>query len=352
MGWTNATGKKEQIVRNRCGEDKRHAIRASVRRVEEGGRRDPVGLYLMAFCTAAILLVATSCRTSATRDGQSLLAPHKGQILVLLLGAPGCPGTGAATEFLNGYVKERPEGVDILRLDVPTPGGGLAGPEEGIAIPRQVDRDRQVARKLEFFFYPTLYLLDRDGVVRFAGGCEPDKVRAMVKELVAEKPGAEKKMFTPPLLPVGQPMPAFSGRTLAGEEKTLDDLKGAKATFLLFGATSCPYSNQALEALPQVLRDYAPKGVALAVVTRGPATDETRRIHDEKAPGITVLSDPADEIGLGLCRVPAVPFFYVLDAAGNVSARQPFTDAGARAALDATLGLAPAKVPASASGAG
>lgn len=347
-------------MRKGCGEGRRGAIRACARTAcgsiaRQGGRGDLLRLCGVLFCLAALVLALVPCiyaGASAAPEAQDVLAGYKGKVLVLLLGMPDCPGTRAATEFLNGYVKEKPEGVEVLRLDVATPEGKLSGPEPGIAIPRQVDTSRQVAQKLEFFYYPTLYLIDRDGVVRFSGGCDPEKVKAMVKELAAEKPGAEKKMFTPPLLPVGKPMPAFTARTLAGEEKKLDDLKGKKATLLLFGATSCPFSNQALEALPQILKDYGEKGVALAVVTRSPATEETKKLHDQKAPGITVLADPEDKIGMGLCHVPAVPFFFVLDAAGNVSARQPFTDAGARAALDVALGLKPPQAAPATSGAG
>jgi peroxiredoxin/thiol-disulfide isomerase/thioredoxin len=347
-------------MRKRCGGDTRDAIRASVGNAwtsiaGQGARRALMLLWRALVCCAALVLALVPCiyaGASAAQEAQDVLAGYKGKVLVLLLGMPDCPGTRAATEFLNGYVKEKPEGVEILRLDVATPEGKLSDPEPGIAIPRQVDTGRRVAQKLEFFYYPTLYLIDRDGVVRFAAGCDPEKVTGMVKELVAEKPGAEKKMFTPPLLPVGKPMPAFAGKTLTGEEKKLADLKGTRAMLLLFGATSCPFSNQALEALPPILKDYGPKGVALAVVTRSPVTEETKKLHDQKAPGVTVLADPEDKIGMELCHVPAVPFFFVLDAAGNVSARQPFTDAGARAALDVALGLKPPQPASATSGAG
>jgi len=280
------------------------------------------------------------------------LPDHKGHILVLLLGMPGCPGTETATVFLAGYKSEIPEGVSILRLDVPPPGGTLEPAKNNIGIPRAFDTGRAIATKLEFFFYPTLYLLDRDGVVRFAGSCEPGKVKEMVAELVAEKPGAAKKMYTPPLLALGAPMPEWSGTNLEGKAVTLSALHGKKATVLFFGAISCPFSNKALESLPQLAKDYARKGVTVTIITRSAADAATRSLHAKAAPEITVVADPQDAIGKEVCRVPAVPFFFVLDGAGKIVARQPFTDAAARAALDAALGGKPAGGGATTTGAG
>jgi peroxiredoxin len=288
----------------------------------------------------------------AAQETPDPLAGYKGKILVLLAGSPDCPGTLTGTEFLTGYMKEKPQGVEVLRLDVPVTVDGTFAPVADLAIPRKVDTGRTIAQKLDFFYYPTIYLIDRDGLVRFSGECDPVKVKAMVLELAAEKPGAEKKMYTQPLLPAGKSMPAFAAKTLAGEEKKLDDLKGAKATLLFFGATTCPFSNDALSALPRIQKDYAPKGAGIAIVTMSPATAETKKFHDTKAPGVTALADPAGEIGTKLCHVPAVPFYYALDAKGVVALGQPFTDAAARAALDAILGGAAAMPPAPADGAG
>ena len=308
-----------------------------------------IACFAVPFCLCLTTVLAVE---QASDSWPAPIAKHQGKVLVLLLGMPGCPGTKEAMAFLNVYAKEKPEGAEVLRLDVPPPEGKLPEPEAGIAIPHQVDEGRKVAMALDFFFYPTLYLLDKEGGVRFSGGCEPDKVRLMVADILAEKPGGEKKLYTPPLLPVGKPMPDFAGKTLAGEEKKLADLRGKQATLLLFGATSCPFSNDALTVLPRLLKDYAAKGAAIAAITRSPESDETRVLHAEKAPGITVLVDPQDKIGKELCHVPAVPFFFVLDAAGNVSVRQPFTEAGARAALDATLGLKPGAPASGGTGAG
>jgi len=300
----------------------------------------------------ALAVVSTALAQPGTpRPAPHPLPDHKGSVLVLLLGMPGCPGTETATVFLAGYKSAIPGGVSILRLDVPPPDGKLEPATNNIGIPRAFDTGRVIATKLEFFFYPTLYLLDRDGVVRFAGSCEPAKVKEMVAEVAAEEPGAPKKMYTPPLLALGAPMPEWSGTNLAGKAVTLASLRGEKATVLFFGAVSCPFSNKALESLPKLAKDYAGKGVSVTIVTRSAADAATRSLHAKAAPGIPVVADPMDAIGKAVCHVPAVPFFFVLDGTGKATARQPFTDAAARAALDAAGGT-PAGGCATSTGAG
>jgi len=299
---------------------------------------------------AMVLAGLAGCRRESAPGG--VLESRRGQVLVLLLGAPGCPGTQAATEFLTGYQREAPRGVAILRLDVPVPGGPLGADRGPVAIPRSTDPERKVADRLEFFFYPTLYILDRDGEVRFAGGCEPARVREVVAALRAERPGEPKRSFTPPLLAPGSAAPAFAGKTPAGEALGSEQLRGPKAALFFFGATDCPFSNQALAALPGLVRDYGARGAAVAVITRSPAGEETARLHREQAPGVSVLCDPQGRIGQELYRVPAVPFFYALDGQGRITARGPFTEPAARAALDRALGLAGTSAAPASTGAG
>ena len=295
---------------------------------------------------AAVLAVATAlagCRgcSEPSPAASDPLTPHRGKVLVLLMGMPGCQGTEAATGFLAGYVKTAPADVAVLRVDVPPPGAQLAEPGGAVPIARETDPERKLAGRLEFFYYPTLYLLDRDGEVRFAGGCDPDRVKEMVAALCAEKPGAAKTSFSPPLLPIGQPAPAFTGRNPAGEKLGLEGLRGAKGTLLFFGATSCPFSNEALGELAGLAKTCGERGVGVAVVTRSPADEQTGKLHQNKAPGIRVVCDPEDTIGRGQYSVPAVPFFFLLDGQGLIAARGPFTGAAAATAMDKLLGVQP-----------
>jgi peroxiredoxin len=268
------------------------------------------------------------------------LAGYRGTILVLLMGMPECPGTAKASVFLSEYAREKPEGVAFLRFDVAPPGGSVAEPKGGDSgLVHKVDRDRKVADWLEFFFYPTLYIIDKDGEVRFRGGCEPVRVWEMVAEIAAERPGAPKRVYTPPMPEVGSAAAAFAGKDLDSKDVNLDALRGKAATLLFFGSTTCPYSKDAAGSLPALVAEFKGKGAGVAVVNIGEPPEAIRGFYAKKAPRITVLADETGDIGEKKYGVRSVPFFYVLDEAGKIAARRPFTPDSARMALGKTLGL-------------
>jgi peroxiredoxin len=273
-----------------------------------------------------------------------VISRHRGRVLILLLGMPGCPGTAKAAEFLGRYARTKPEGVALLHLDVPPPGRLLPAPEAGSdEFPHELDAGRKVADRLEFFYYPTLYVLDGEGRERYQGGCEPGRLEEMVAAILAEKPGDEKHVFTRPLPKVGSVAPDFSGEDLGGKAVTLAHLRGKKATLLFFGSPDCPFSADATSALPPLAKKFGPKGAAVAVVDVGGTADGVRDFYTESAPGITVVADPERKISDGGYAVRGVPFFYVLDAGGKIAARRPFTGAAATAELAGALGLGPAR---------
>ncbi|MBN1917332.1 MAG: redoxin domain-containing protein [Verrucomicrobia bacterium] len=273
-------------------------------------------------------------------DPATLMSSHKGRVLVLLLGMEGCPGTRAATEFLGDYIEEMPEGASVVRLDVPPPDGQTnAADAAKLPVVYGVDRDRLVADTLEFFYYPTLYVLDGDGEVRFSGECDPERVPQMVAEILAEKPGDKKHVYTPPLPAAGTAAPSFTGVTLAGDVAALDGMRGAKGTVLVFATTACPFSVGAMPAMQQLAEDFRGQGVAVIVVNWGEAADVIQPIYADRAPGLTVIVDEAREIS-GAYNIGVAPFAFVLDADGKVAARMPYTLDDATRAVNVLLGLA------------
>lgn len=309
-------------------------------------RRRMGAMYAALLLAAAGMLAAAGgCeRSSAPRKKARApvdpLARYRGKALVLLMGMPGCPGTANATGFLGDYAREKPEDVSIVRLDVAPPGGSLAEPEGGDAgFVHELDRGRKVADWLEFFYYPTLYILDKEGEVRFRGGCEPDRVKEMVAEILAERPGAARRVYTPRMPKVGTPAAAFAGKGLDGKAVSLGTLRGKAATLLFFGSTTCPYSTRAVPSLPALAAEFGKKGAEIVIVNIGKTEKATRSFYSEKAPGITVIADEGSEIGDAKYSVRTVPFFYVLDKDAKVAARRPFTLHAARASLAKAMGL-------------
>ena len=57
--------------------------------------------------------------------------------------------------------------------------------------------------------------------------------------------------------------PAFSLKGVDGKTHTLDSIKGAKATIIVFSCNHCPYVTGSQERLNRLYGKYEGKGVAL-----------------------------------------------------------------------------------------
>ena len=292
----------------------------------------------MRLAVVACLLSAASCRTVLM--GPDVVEQNKGHVTVLLLGMERCPGTEAATGFLAGYSANKPDGVVLFRVDVPPP-GKTVGPAHNVAsnLNYVVDNGRRTADRLEFFFYPTLYIIDGDGVVRFSGACEPDRVKAMVAEIRAEAPGAEKKMYTLPLARIGQVIPDFTVTDADNHRKSFAELGGESGALIFFSATTCPFSVKALDELEKVKRTFRDRKVGFVIVNLGQSAADVKDMYARKSPGTAVVIDADKSISLTQFGVTAVPFMYVLDKNRKVVDRRPFAYDAAKAAVGKLLGM-------------
>ena len=268
---------------------------------------------------------------------QSFLAPYQGKVLLLLMGREGCPGTVKATEFLHTYASTKPEAVAILRLDVPLAGEELELSEEWAhPYQRNVDTGRRIADALDFFFYPTFYVFDPDGVLRYSGGCDPIKLDPMVNEILAEKPGQPKKSYNLPMPKAGEPAPVFSGTDLKGQSITLTTLKGQKATLLVFAQTSCSYTIDALPAIQSVANSFRTHDVALVVINTGEDQETIQPIYAKSLSNIPVVWDKGGDISKQF-GVDVSPFFFLLDQNGKVVKRGSFKAQAVTGALNTLL---------------
>lgn len=311
---------------------------------------------------AAFLLATVSCGESGRQKGGNGASTSgipencKGKVSVLLLGMDGCPGTEAATPFITEYCRSKPEGTAVYRIDVPLPGktsekATKLSPELNYLL----DSDRAIAKQLEFFFYPTLYILDGEGQIRYSGECEAEAVKRMVSELLAEKPGSEKKMYTRPMLKAGTKAPELSLKTADGAELPLAKLCADNGAFLYFSAASCPFSMKGLDDLEKVKKTFQGGKFAYAVIGYGEKADAVKEHYGRKSPDSTLIPDPdksiSDKFG-----VSAVPVFYVLAKDLTIVDRQPFTPEAALNAISRSLqplgGLpaAPAQPPSTGAG--
>lgn len=316
------------------------------------------------WCLPLVVFATTAFCASASRDKpparaasysgklKGILAQHRGEVLLLLLGEEGCSETRRATLGLEQYLATKPSDVAVLRMDVPYPGQSVEFPKTwNYSFARLPDENRLVADQLDFFYYPTFYVFDRDGELRYEGGYDKSRVETMVREILAEKPGEAKKVYTLPKPPIGAAAPGFSGRTLAGETITNDSLKGTRAAILLFVRTTCPYALQSLSHFKEIAAKYDDKNVGMLVVNQGQAKNAIQPTYDGLSLGVPVIWDRDRQ----MCKaygVEAVPYYYLLDKNGTILQRGPFSADAAVNSLNTVLGIAPAKVQFGSTGAG
>lgn len=295
----------------------------------------------------AICLVWLSLPTDALAAGSSngtpdplgsLLKAHHGRVLVLLMGRDGCSGTAKATTLLHEYASTKPQGVSIVRLDVPLLNETLKlSSEWKHPFPRSVDTGRRIADRLDFFYYPTLYVFDRQGEERYVGGCDMNKLPTMVREILAEKPGSKKKIYTQPMPAVGESAPSFTAKTLAGNSADLKSLLGKQGLLILFARTSCGFCRRELANFNNLAERFRGEGVNVVIINQGEDLDAIRPVYEKDCASMQVLWDQDGAIFKSF-GVDAVPFYFLLDADGKVIGRRSFTHPAAANAINALLG--------------
>lgn len=292
-------------------------------------------------------------QTAKLPSAENIIKENKGKVLVLLLGMEGCPGTEKSTKYLSEYIKTKPEGVEVYRIDVPPPNAKALKPVTGLDLKYSVDTSRKLADKMEFFFYPTLYILDKDGTVRFHGECEGKKVEKMVAEMLNEKPGSLKKMYTPALPEIGKTASDFTGNTLDGKKRSLKDISaGSDLNLLLFSKTTCPFSNKAVASLAGLEKQFKGKKLSITIINMGQDADEIKDFYASKTPEKCVVVDNDNAVSTGKFGVSAVPFFYLLDKNLKIVERKPYTAELAKNAMTKALGGNTTGCGTSSSGAG
>lgn len=293
-------------------------------------------LYRMLFSILLILISACS-RQQAEMDIVSL---NKGKVMVVLLGMKGCPGTEAATVFLTEYSKTKEQDVVVCRVDVPPPGGTITKEESiGSTLKYHIDDKRLLADKLDFFFYPTLYIIDRDGLVRFVGECEPDKVKQMVSEIRMESGKGKKKMYTHPLLDIGASVTDLRFTDSRGQDVMLKQICGEGGALLLFSATTCPYSVSALDDVEKLKKDFKGQKLKYVIVSLGQDTNEIKDVYATKSPDSLVVIDSTKNISKDNFGVSAVPYVYIIDKDLKVVSRSPFVYDSAKSSVAKMLGM-------------
>ena len=107
------------------------------------------------------------------------------------------------------------------------------------------------------------------------------------------------------MLPLGTAAPPFAlPDTVSGKTLSLEQLRGAQATVILFICNHCPYVKHVNAELVRLARDYQPRGVGFAAISANDAGN-----YPEDAP--EKMQQAARELGY--------PFPYLYDESQDVA---------------------------------
>ncbi len=162
------------------------------------------------------------------------------------------------------------------------------------------------------------------------------------------------------MLPLGTTAPHFIlPDTVSGKPLSLDELKGPKATVIMFICNHCPYVKHVNQELVRLAREYTARGVAFVAISANDANH-----HPEDAPGkmqqaaarlgypFPYLYDESQDVARAY-QAACTPDFFLFEPAqlkcvyrGQLDASRPgngtpVTGSDLRAALDALLANRP-----------
>ncbi|HWY23544.1 MAG TPA: thioredoxin family protein [Nevskia sp.] len=140
--------------------------------------------------------------------------------------------------------------------------------------------------------------------------------------------------LTPSTMPaLGMSAPAFTlADTLSEQPRSLELLKGAKATVVMFLSNHCPYVRHIQEALVKLALDYRAKGVGFAAVCSSDvetypedSPDRMRVVGQRLGFPFPYLYDETQDVARAY-EAACTPDFFVFDAQLRLVYRGQFDD--------------------------
>ena len=268
------------------------------------------------------------------------LGDYEGKVLVLELGAVGCPLTNEIYSNLVDLRDEYDERVAFVKVDF---GQSLKQNSEYYKKNEPNfhvigDPSGKIGKLFPSQAYPTLYLFGKWGKMRFMGGFESGAFRSMVNRLAAEKKVNEKNFFLERTLGKGDVLPPFTLTDLAGEKISLDDYRrDAKAFVLVFAGTGCPISTAAVKALNKLAKTDGYEALSVLVVNIGQKAGAVKKVYEPMGLPFSVLVDP-DETLVKPFGIETVPTLFVAAKTGKVELRSLWQYEAIKQEVDILLG--------------
>lgn len=121
-------------------------------------------------------------------------------------------------------------------------------------------------------------------------------------------------------IPLGYKAPDFNLLdTVSGSFKTLQELKGEKATVVMFICNHCPYVKHVNQQLVQLANDYLPKGISFIAISSNDvenypddAPDKMKIVAEEQNYPFPYLYDETQEVAKAY-QAACTPDFSIYD---------------------------------------
>jgi len=157
------------------------------------------------------------------------------------------------------------------------------------------------------------------------------------------------------MLPLGTKAPAFSlPDTISGETLSFDDIKGEKATVVIFSCNHCPFVVHVNHEVVDIANQYSDKGVGFAAISSNDvenypddSPDKMKIVAKVLKYPFPYLYDDSQDVAKAY-DAACTPDFYLFNKEGNLVYRGrldasrpkngvPVTGADLRSAIDAVL---------------
>ena len=137
----------------------------------------------------------------------------------------------------------------------------------------------------------------------------------------SSSPGSPAAVAHATISVLGNRFKPFTLKTIDGERRTLADVRGSKATLVIFFYPRCPYCNAEAPAIQKLAGTYRPQGLSVVYVNILPEEDTlVRGWQVEHGDGLPVLVGASPSSIENDYLVVATPTQYLLDATGHILA--------------------------------
>ena len=278
-----------------------------------------------ALATSIVLFLA-GCRNLAPTDIVDLseqktgefLKDHKlnGKVVLIHFGAMGCDLSATGLTNMTALCRDN-KIPDLLYFRVEessNPDCAKMSP----GFPVFQDSGTSIALAFQATTYPCYVLVDKFGHVRYRGSLPLDRLSEWTGKLSAEQTdlGADVPLLDSLQLDIPQLLTSTQLPELGGKSaKPLAEYTGERGLMLVFVDTSCPFSKQIIEEMPEAALALGKHKINTLLVNIDDAEEVVKSFYGARVTGSPVVFDVGSDTRLKW-RVESVPTI-VMVSSGN-----------------------------------